>query len=98
MAALSLGGLPALPLGALPALPLHEAGKYVAAAYIVAFVLVLVYVTIMGIRLNRIGRRLGELLDEQRSTPPAPRAPAEPSSEVPRKGSTDLRHEESTVV
>jgi hypothetical protein len=50
-------------LGELPALPLHEAGKYVAAAYIVLFVLVLVYVAIMGIRLGRVQRDLGELLE-----------------------------------
>jgi hypothetical protein len=46
-----------------PALPLHTAGKYVAAAYIVLFVLVLVYVAIMAIRLSRIERQLGELLE-----------------------------------
>jgi hypothetical protein len=58
---------PALPLPAplaeLPALPLHEAGKYVAGAYIVAFVIVLIYVAIMAIRLGRIERELGELLE-----------------------------------
>jgi hypothetical protein len=47
----------------LPALPLHEAGKYVAAAYIVLFALVLVYVAIMAIRLSRIERELAELLE-----------------------------------
>jgi hypothetical protein len=47
----------------LPALPLHEAGKYVAGAYIVLFALVLVYVAIMAIRLSRIERELGELLE-----------------------------------
>jgi CcmD family protein len=51
-------------LSTLPALPLHEAGKYVAGAYLVVFVLVLIYVAIMGIRLSRIERRLGELLEE----------------------------------
>jgi hypothetical protein len=49
-------------LGVLPALPLHTAGKYVAAAYIVLFALVLIYVAIMAIRLSRIERDLGELL------------------------------------
>ena len=51
-------------LAELPALPLHEAGKYVAGAYLAVFVLVLIYVAIMGIRLSRIERRLGELLQE----------------------------------
>jgi CcmD family protein len=49
-------------LGELPALPLHEAGKYVAGAYVVVFVLVLIYVAIMAARLSRIERELGELL------------------------------------
>jgi CcmD family protein len=57
-------------LGELPALPLHEAGKYVAGAYVVVFVLVLVYVAIMGVRLSRIERRLGDLLEEESSTAP----------------------------
>jgi hypothetical protein len=47
----------------LPALPLHEAGKYVAGAYVVLFALVLTYVAIMAIRLSRIERELGELLE-----------------------------------
>jgi hypothetical protein len=47
----------------LPALPLHTAGKYVAAAYVVLFVLVLIYVAIMAIRLSHIERELGELLE-----------------------------------
>ena len=50
-------------LGDVPALPLHEAGKYVAAAYVVLFALVLVYLAIMAIRLSRIERELGELLE-----------------------------------
>jgi len=49
-------------LAELPALPLHEAGKYVAAAYIVLFALVLIYVAIMAIRLSHLERDLGELL------------------------------------
>jgi CcmD family protein len=53
----------AIVLADVPALPLHEAGKYVAAAYIVLFALVLGYVAIMGIRLSRIERELGELLE-----------------------------------
>ena len=55
-------------LGELPALPLHEAGKYVAGAYVVVFALVLIYVAIMAIRMSRIERQLGELLAEE----PAP--------------------------
>jgi TRAP-type C4-dicarboxylate transport system permease small subunit len=49
---------------AAPALPLHTAGKYVAAAYIVFVVLILVYVAIMAVRLRRTERDLAELKDE----------------------------------
>jgi CcmD family protein len=59
-------------LAELPALPLHEAGKYVAGAYLVVFVLVLIYVAIMGIRLSRIERRLDELLEEDGSASTEP--------------------------
>jgi CcmD family protein len=38
---------------------------YVAAAYIVFFVLLLVYLTIMGIRLSRMERRLRELQERR---------------------------------
>lgn len=55
-------------LAELPALPLHEAGKYVAAAYIVLFALVLVYVAIMAIRLSRLERDLGELLAREQAS------------------------------
>jgi hypothetical protein len=45
----------------MPALPLDEAGKYVAAAYVVFVALILVYVAIMAAKLQRIDRELGEL-------------------------------------
>jgi len=51
----------------LPALPLHEAGKYVAAAYVVAFALVLIYVAVMAMRLSRIERDLDELAERDRA-------------------------------
>jgi hypothetical protein len=47
----------------MPALPLDEAGKYVAAAYVVFLALVLIYVAIMASRLARITRDLDELND-----------------------------------
>jgi CcmD family protein len=52
----------------MPALPLHEAGKYVAAAYLVVFTLVLIYVAIMAMKLSRIEREvesINEMLDER---------------------------------
>jgi hypothetical protein len=53
----------------MPALPLDEAGKYVAGAYAVFVVLILIYVAIMAAKLQRIERELGELagLAEQRT-------------------------------
>jgi hypothetical protein len=50
-----------LPLADAPALPLHEAGKYVAGAYVVFVVLILIYVAIMAAKLQRIERELSEL-------------------------------------
>ena len=45
----------------MPALPLHEAGKYVAGAYAVFVAMILIYVVIMAIRLQRIEREVAEL-------------------------------------
>jgi hypothetical protein len=47
----------------MPALPLDEAGRYVAAAYVVFLALVLIYVAIMAAKLARIDRELAELAD-----------------------------------
>ena len=49
-----------LPLGA-PALPLDEAGKYVAGAYIVFVVLLVVYVAIMAAKVQRIEKELRDV-------------------------------------
>jgi hypothetical protein len=45
----------------MPALPLDKAGPYVAAAYLVFLLLLLVYVWIMGLKLGRIERETAEL-------------------------------------
>jgi hypothetical protein len=62
----------------MPALPLDEAGKYVAGAYIVFLSLILVYVAIMAVKLQRIDRELDELGDlaERRPTSRPPGADA----------------------
>ena len=59
----------------LPALPLDEAGKYVAAAYLVFVALILIYVVIMASKLSRIEREVVELaeLDERRNAVPEDR-------------------------
>ena len=49
---------------AAPALPLHSAGKYVAGAYIVFVAVILIYVTIMGVRIARSQRELAKLKAE----------------------------------
>jgi hypothetical protein len=75
-------------LGELPALPLHTAGKYVAAAYVVLFALVLIYVVIMAIRLGRIERELGELLSESEMGDDPEQAGEDEDLDVSRAGST----------
>jgi hypothetical protein len=59
-----------LPFADTPALPLDEAGKYVAGAYIVFVLLILVYVAIMAAKLQRIEKELSELAGfaEQRAS------------------------------
>ena len=47
----------------MPALPLDEAGKYVAAAYLVFLALLLIYVSIMAARLSRFEREIAELAE-----------------------------------
>ena len=58
----------------MPALPLDEAGKYVAAAYVVFLTLVLIYVAIMAAKVARIQRELGELAEiaERKHAEPDP--------------------------
>jgi hypothetical protein len=61
----------------MPALPLDEAGKYVAAAYLVFLALILIYVAIMAGKLSRIERDLTELneLADRRSADEDEREP-----------------------
>jgi hypothetical protein len=47
-----------------PALPLDEAGKYVAAAYVVFVALILIYVAIIGAKIARIERQISDLVEE----------------------------------
>ena len=62
-------------LAVAPAIPLGESGKFVAGAYIVFLVLILVYVAIMALRSQRIERELSQLqrdVDAARADRPAP--------------------------
>ncbi len=47
----------------MPALPLDDAGPYVAAAYLVFVVLLIVYVGIMAARLGNLSREIESLAD-----------------------------------
>ena len=71
-------------LAATPALPLDEAGKYVAGAYIVFVLLLVVYVSIMAAKLQRMERELRELAGfaEQRKAEPAVPEREEVSADV----------------
>jgi hypothetical protein len=50
-------------LAATPAIPNDVGGKYVAGAYIVFVLLLLIYVAIMGMKLSRIERDLREVAE-----------------------------------
>jgi hypothetical protein len=63
-----------------PALPLDEAGKYVAGAYVVFLVLLVVYVSIMATKLQRMERELKDLAafaEERRAEPEREEATAD---------------------
>jgi hypothetical protein len=63
-----------LPLAA-PALPLDEAGRYVAGAYVVFVVLLVVYVAIMAAKVQRIEKELRDvaaIAEERQATRAAP--------------------------
>lgn len=54
----------------MPALPLGDAGKYVAAAYVVLLALVAIYVAIMAHKLTRAERRMTQLDELMREREP----------------------------
>ena len=80
----------------MPALPLDEAGKYVAAAYVVFVALILAYVAIMAAKLQRLERELRELAGfaEQRrngDTQAAPGRGSEARSVIGSAGPSESR-------
>jgi hypothetical protein len=74
----------------MPALPLDEAGKYVAGAYVVFVMLILLYVAIMAAKLQRIEKELSELAGfaEQRASRDRA-APGRESEAAPPSGSEE---------
>jgi hypothetical protein len=88
----------------MPALPLEEAGKYVAAAYVVFTVLLVVYVAIMAAKLSRIRDELGDLeqlLDEadrrDAATGAGPADESAPGAATPRPSATGGARRPATV-
>jgi hypothetical protein len=77
----------ALILAAAPDIPNDIGGKYVAGAYIVFILLLLIYVAIMAMKLSRIEQGLTEVAElaekrnEEAASPPAPAAPGRGSEE-----------------
>ncbi len=69
-----------LPIAIAPALPLGESGKYVAAAYIVVVALILVYVTIMAVRAQRLERELVQLRRDVEASRAAREADRQPEA------------------
>ncbi len=67
------------------ALPLDEAGKYVAAAYVVFVLLLVIYIGIMAAKLGRISSELEELaeLAEGQSKDPGPSDSPQPEDREP---------------
>ncbi|HEV7845456.1 MAG TPA: hypothetical protein VGO83_04325 [Thermoleophilaceae bacterium] len=45
-------------------MPLDEAGKYVAAAYVVFLALILIYVAIIAAKIARLDRQITELVED----------------------------------
>jgi hypothetical protein len=76
-------------LAATPALPLHEAGKYVAAAYVVFVVLLLIYVGIMAAKLQRIERELRDLARFAEQGAPNPGMPGRAARRSDRPSQSD---------
>jgi hypothetical protein len=73
----------ALLVAATPAIPNDVGGKYVAGAYIVFVLLLLIYVAIMGMKLARIERDLrevAEIAEQRRDDAVAAGEPAEVKS------------------
>ena len=65
-----------------PALPLGTSGKYVAAAYVVFVVLLLVYVAIMATRAQRLEKELDELRRDVEAARAAAQAAADREAEA----------------
>lgn len=71
-------------LAAAPAVPYEKAGRFVAAAFIVLFAVVVIYIGIMAVKLQRLERDLSELnsaLDAKDQAAAAGQAPPQTPDE-----------------
>jgi hypothetical protein len=75
-----------LVLASAPAIPLGKAGKFVAAAYIVFVLVILIYVAIMAVRAQRLE---GELTALQRDVEAARRGSAQAPEPEPHAAQTE---------
>lgn len=92
---------PLVLLAAAPAVPYEKAGRFVAAAFIVLFACVLIYVAIMATKLQRLERDLDELnraLDakDAEGLAQSARLPGESSPEAPSRGRDSVSDEVAT--
>jgi hypothetical protein len=87
------------PLTALPAtaVPPNTGDGYVAAAYIVFFAIVLVYVAIMAIRLTRLERNVRELRDRAQGPGSQPERPSPPSGQGAAPAPAGIAREDSSA-
>jgi hypothetical protein len=80
-----------------PAIPLHEAGKYVAGAYVVFLALLVIYIAIMATRLARLDRELDGLAElAERQAPAATDAAAAGAGAQENAGENEFEPERSS--
>jgi hypothetical protein len=79
------------------ALPEHSNDGYVAAAYIVFFAIVLIYVAIMAVRLGRVERKVEQLRSNEDSGPLRARAAAPAEDPPPPAHERASQQERETV-
>jgi hypothetical protein len=65
-----------------------DAAGYVFAAYLFFLLMVLVYISILGAKFQRINRELGELIDELKAEDAAEEEPSDAADSLPREESS----------
>lgn len=83
---------------AAPALPLHSAGKYVAGAYILLVVMLVVYLGIMALRTSRTRRELSELRQDLAERQGSEEPTGAPGASAPARRGDHLTEPEREVA